>query len=347
MRHHILTSWSPLDPPFSVLLHELFGQMDAISYWTISEKIKLIDCLANAEGEPLKEATNINKSLSTLGLVIMNLVNISNGKSHHVPYRDSKLTFLLQDSLGGNSKTTIIANISPSSCCSLETLSTLEFAQLAKFIKNNAIVNEDASGDVIAMRLQIQQLKKEVSRLRSLASGAENQANEFFGCFPGFPGSFDWEGLHASSCPLTSASEDLDLVRMKLARADEQLLDSARNINTFCSPEKAISEVDELSRNIEEVEGGLKDKRQQYESLQLTTAEMRERKAVIDKKLSALKYSIANFPSSVVYFEQREAQARSRVISSTFYLGQKKEELPCLQIWKDDIGTWEGSTIRS
>ncbi|XP_070664320.1 kinesin-like protein KIN-12E isoform X2 [Malus domestica] len=114
---------------------------------------------SGAEGERLKEATNINKSLSTLGLVIMNLVNMSNGKSLHVPYRDSKLTFLLQDSLGGNSKTTIIANISPSSCCSLETLSTLKFAQRAKFIKNNAIVNEDASGDVIAMRVQIQQLK--------------------------------------------------------------------------------------------------------------------------------------------------------------------------------------------
>ncbi|KAK4408382.1 Kinesin-like protein KIN-12E [Sesamum angolense] len=119
---------------------------------------------SGAEGERLKEATNINK------LVIMNLVSISNGKSQHVPYRDSKLTFLLQsivseldvdyqDSLGGNAKTTIIANISPSSCCSLETLSTLKFAQRAKFIKNHAIVNEDASGDVLALRLENQNLK--------------------------------------------------------------------------------------------------------------------------------------------------------------------------------------------
>ncbi|CAA0824348.1 P-loop containing nucleoside triphosphate hydrolases superfamily protein [Striga hermonthica] len=114
---------------------------------------------SGAEGERLKEATNINKSLSTLGLVIMNLVSISNGKSIHVPYRDSKLTFLLQDSLGGNAKTIIIANISPSSCCSLETLSTLKFAQRAKFIKNHAIVNEDASGDVLALRLENQNLK--------------------------------------------------------------------------------------------------------------------------------------------------------------------------------------------
>lgn len=70
---------------------------------------------SRAEGDRLKEAASINKSLSTLGLVIMALVDIANGKPRHVPYRDSKLTFLLQDSLGGNSKTAIIATISPSS----------------------------------------------------------------------------------------------------------------------------------------------------------------------------------------------------------------------------------------
>ncbi|VFQ73730.1 unnamed protein product [Cuscuta campestris] len=80
-------------------------------HWILKE-IKASSC---SEGERLKEATNINTSLSTLGLVIMNLVNMSNGKSLHVRYRDSKLTFLLQDSLGGNAKTIIIANVSPSS----------------------------------------------------------------------------------------------------------------------------------------------------------------------------------------------------------------------------------------
>ncbi|KAG4198306.1 hypothetical protein ERO13_A05G077400v2 [Gossypium hirsutum] len=161
---------------------------------------------SGAEGERLKEATNINKSLSTLGLVIMNLVNISNGKSLHVPYRDSKLTFLLQDSLGGNAKTTIIANISPANCCSLETLSTLKFAQRAKFIKNNAVVNEDASGDVVAMRLQIQQLKKEVSRLRAFVNGkSETLDNDnLASSIPASPGPFKWECPPGSFSPLTS-----------------------------------------------------------------------------------------------------------------------------------------------
>ncbi|KAG9131879.1 hypothetical protein Leryth_019134 [Lithospermum erythrorhizon] len=160
---------------------------------------------SGAEGERLKEATNINKSLSTLGLVIMNLVNMTNGKSLHVPYRDSKLTFLLQDSLGGNAKTIIIANISPSSCCSLETLSTLKFAQRAKFIKNNAIVNEDASGDVLAMRAQIENLKKEVGRLRSLHNGGADyhEDDTYMASIPGTPGPFKWDGLNELSTPLT------------------------------------------------------------------------------------------------------------------------------------------------
>ncbi|XP_010917897.1 kinesin-like protein KIN-12G [Elaeis guineensis] len=160
---------------------------------------------SGAEGDRLKEATNINKSLSTLGLVIMNLVSISNGKSLHVPYRDSKLTFLLQDSLGGNSKTIIIANISPSNCCALETLSTLKFAQRAKFIRNNAIINEDASGDVLSMRLQIQQLKKEVNRLRVLVNcGAENpESDGLSASVAGSPGSFKWDAGLGSFSPLT------------------------------------------------------------------------------------------------------------------------------------------------
>ncbi|XP_030523084.1 kinesin-like protein KIN-12D isoform X2 [Rhodamnia argentea] len=121
---------------------------------------------SGAEGDRLKEAANINKSLSTLGHVIMVLVDVANGKPRHVPYRDSRLTFLLQDSLGGNSKTIIIANISPSISSSAETLNTLKFAQRAKLIQNNAVVNEDSTGDVIALQNQIRLLKEELSALK-------------------------------------------------------------------------------------------------------------------------------------------------------------------------------------
>uniref|UniRef100_A0A0E0KJ24 Kinesin motor domain-containing protein n=1 Tax=Oryza punctata TaxID=4537 RepID=A0A0E0KJ24_ORYPU len=157
---------------------------------------------SGAEGERLKEATNINKSLSTLGLVITNLIAVSNKKSHHVPYRDSKLTFLLQDSLGGNSKTTIIANISPSSCCAAETLSTLKFAQRAKYIRNNAIINEDASGDVLSMRLQIQHLKKEVSRLQGLVNSDKAECTSSNGFICESPSTLKWNQGQGSFSPL-------------------------------------------------------------------------------------------------------------------------------------------------
>ncbi|KAF9619035.1 hypothetical protein IFM89_004379 [Coptis chinensis] len=140
--------------------HLRFGRLNLVDL-AGSERQKS----SGAEGERLKEAANINKSLSTLGLVIMTLVDVAQGKQRHVPYRDSRLTFLLQDSLGGNSKTAIIANISPSVCSANETLSTLKFAQRAKLIQNNAKVNEDASGDVMALQRQIQQLKDQLTFL--------------------------------------------------------------------------------------------------------------------------------------------------------------------------------------
>nr|XP_019705878.1 kinesin-like protein KIN-12E isoform X1 [Elaeis guineensis] len=142
------------------MTHLRFGRLNLVDL-AGSERQKS----SGAEGERLKEAANINRSLSTLGLVIMTLVDIANGKSRHVPYRDSRLTFLLQDSLGGNSKTTIIANVSPSICSASETLSTLKFAQRAKLIQNNAKVNEDASGDVMALQRQIQTLKDQLNFL--------------------------------------------------------------------------------------------------------------------------------------------------------------------------------------
>ncbi|KAL6657518.1 hypothetical protein ACP70R_005298 [Stipagrostis hirtigluma subsp. patula] len=143
------------------MTHLRFGRLNLVDL-AGSERQKS----SGAEGERLKEAANINRSLSTLGLVIMTLVDVANGKSRHVPYRDSRLTFLLQDSLGGNSKTTIVANVSPSICSSSETLTTLKFAQRAKMIQNNAKVNEDASGDVMVLQRQIEELKDQLTCLK-------------------------------------------------------------------------------------------------------------------------------------------------------------------------------------
>ncbi|XP_076431643.1 kinesin-like protein KIF15 isoform X8 [Peromyscus maniculatus bairdii] len=121
----------------------------------------------HAEGMRLKEAGNINRSLSCLGQVITALVDVGNGKQRHVCYRDSRLTFLLRDSLGGNAKTAIIANVHPGSRCFGETLSTLNFAQRAKLIKNKAVVNEDTQGNVSQLQAEVKRLKEQLSQFTS------------------------------------------------------------------------------------------------------------------------------------------------------------------------------------
>uniref|UniRef100_A0A671WYP2 Kinesin-like protein n=1 Tax=Sparus aurata TaxID=8175 RepID=A0A671WYP2_SPAAU len=113
-----------------------------------------------ATGQRLKEATKINLSLSTLGNVISALVD---GKSTHVPYRNSKLTRLLQDSLGGNSKTMMCANIGPADYNYDETISTLRYANRAKNIKNKARINEDPKDALLRQfQKEIEELKKKL-----------------------------------------------------------------------------------------------------------------------------------------------------------------------------------------
>ncbi|KAF2099861.1 kinesin-domain-containing protein [Rhizodiscina lignyota] len=137
-------------------------------------KISLVDLAGSeratstgATGARLKEGAEINRSLSTLGRVIASLADQSTGKKKgtQVPYRDSVLTWLLKDSLGGNSLTAMIAAISPADINFEETLSTLRYADSAKRIKNHAVVNEDPNARMI------RELKEELAQLRAKLSG--------------------------------------------------------------------------------------------------------------------------------------------------------------------------------
>ncbi|XP_078006499.1 LOW QUALITY PROTEIN: kinesin-like protein KIF3A [Phascolarctos cinereus] len=133
-----------------------------------------------ATGQRLKEATKINLSLSTLGNVISALVD---GKSTHVPYRNSKLTRLLQDSLGGNSKTMMCANIGPADYNYDETISTLRYANRAKNIKNKARINEDPKDALLRQfQKEIEELKKKLEEGEEISgsdiSGSEDDEDE-------------------------------------------------------------------------------------------------------------------------------------------------------------------------
>ena len=129
-------------------------------------KLNLVDLAGSerqaktgATGDRLKEATKINLSLSALGNVISSLVD---GRSGHIPYRDSKLTRLLQDSLGGNTKTVMVANIGPADYNFDETLSTLRYANRAKNIKNKPRINEDPKDAML------REFQDEIKRLKQM-----------------------------------------------------------------------------------------------------------------------------------------------------------------------------------
>lgn len=130
-----------------------------------------------AEGVQLEEAKLINKSLTTLGLVIKNLTE---SRAQHIPYRDSKLTKILQDALGGNSRTTLIICCSPSMHHCQETHSTLRFGARAKHIRNRAVVNKEYTVSELKNMLLVAQ--SEITRLKhgmplasAPISGAETQ----------------------------------------------------------------------------------------------------------------------------------------------------------------------------
>jgi len=143
-----------------------------------SSRMNLVDLAGSerqkqtgAAGDRLKEAGNINKSLSQLGNVINILAEVAqSGKQRHIPYRDSRLTFLLQESLGGNAKLAMICAVSPASSCKSETLGTLRFAQRAKAMQNKAVINEEKANDVNLLREQIRQLKDELTRMKMNSS---------------------------------------------------------------------------------------------------------------------------------------------------------------------------------
>uniref|UniRef100_A0A671LDH4 Kinesin-like protein KIF13B n=1 Tax=Sinocyclocheilus anshuiensis TaxID=1608454 RepID=A0A671LDH4_9TELE len=159
-----------------ILTHTLRDLKTGTSGEKVS-KLSLVD-LAGSEradktgagGERLKEGSNINRSLTTLGLVISALAEQGAGKnkSKFVPYRDSVLTWLLKDSLGGNSRTAMVATVSPAADNYDETLSTLRYADRAKSIVNHAVINEDPNARII------RELREEVEKLRSQLTEAES-----------------------------------------------------------------------------------------------------------------------------------------------------------------------------
>lgn len=162
------------------LVQIVIGQENTETGTKIEGKLFMVDLAGSerigktgAQGQRLEEAKFINKSLSALGGVIKSLTDANKS---HIPYRDSKLTRILQESLGGNSKTTLVIAVSPAQYNEEETLNSLQFGQRAKMIKNKAHVNKQLT--VEECKLIITRLQDEISvkdkRIVQLSSFIKN-----------------------------------------------------------------------------------------------------------------------------------------------------------------------------
>uniref|UniRef100_A0A182SQK3 Kinesin-like protein n=1 Tax=Anopheles maculatus TaxID=74869 RepID=A0A182SQK3_9DIPT len=202
-------------------------------------KLQLVD-LAGSErqsktqssGLRLKEATKINLSLSVLGNVISALVD---GKSTHIPYRNSKLTRLLQDSLGGNSKTVMCASISPADSNYVETISTLRYACRAKSIQNLAHINEEPKDALLRhFQEEIEELKRQLEEgifQQGIESGEEEEEDEG-----------DGEEENDEDAVEEECDPDEDRERDRLERKEKRRKEKARERKEKSDAEKELLE---------------------------------------------------------------------------------------------------------
>ncbi|CAF3805243.1 unnamed protein product [Adineta steineri] len=215
---------------FSQSIHDPITDLTAEK----QSKISLVDLAGSeradstgATGDRLKEGANINKSLTTLGKVIAALAEMSSKsrkirpekKSDFIPYRDSVLTWLLKENLGGNSKTAMIAAISPADINYDETLSTLRYADRAKAIVCKAVINEDANARLI------RDLKEEIIKLRELLkneAGINLSSDGTLTSTTSPTHTSKSQRLESSSSPSSKISEDT-LERLK---ENQKLMDS-------------------------------------------------------------------------------------------------------------------------
>ncbi|XP_065833724.1 kinesin-like protein KIF11 [Oscarella lobularis] len=232
-------------------------------------KLNLVD-LAGSENigrsgavdKRAREAGNINQSLLTLGRVITSLVD----RAPHIPYRESKLTRLLQDSLGGRTKTSIIATVSPASCNFEETLSTLDYAHRAKNIKNRPEINQK-----LTKKALIKEYTEEIERLKRDLVAARDKTGIYL----------DVENYKAMQDSLKSREETIGDQEAKIKALTEEMT-KLSDLFSATSDELADkrSKLAETEKTLEEKRVKLKKTRGQLED---TTVHLEEQKFLLDR----------------------------------------------------------------
>lgn len=227
-----------------------------------------------ATGERLKEATKINLSLSALGNVISALVD---GKSTHVPYRDSKLTRLLQDSLGGNARTVMVANIGPASYNFEETITTLRYANRAKNIKNKPKINEDPKDALLReFQEEIVRLKRELEKRGGGGAGSKKVKRRRQ------KENGETEEIEEEEGEEGSEQSAEDKIKLEQARLEEDKKALQENHSMMAEEkEKLMGEIQKKAQQLkkqQEAQAGLKSKIKMMESKLLVGG-----KSIVDK----------------------------------------------------------------
>lgn len=218
-----------------------------------SERVKE----SGAEGERLGEACKINSSLSALGKVILSLTTRGKGKLH-VPYRDTKITFLLRDSLGGNCRTTLITNVTPAAMSYSETLSTLRFGNKAKSVRNDARINQDMSeqGLLLAYERELKKLRDELARTGGKETSPDNGRLQVLECE--LKGAQEMneqvqQTLKEREEEIESTRREKDKLRDKIRAMEQQLLVGGTHVQEMPEFREAVREVEqEVGRQFEE-----------------------------------------------------------------------------------------------
>lgn len=308
----------------------------------LSGKLYLVDLAGSekvgktgVEGMGLEEAKNINKSLSALGNVIAALAD---GNKSHIPYRDSKLTRILQESLGGNAKTTIVICASPASFNEAETKGTLDFGKRAKTIKNVVAVNEELTADEWKkryekerekngrMKIKIDKLEEELKRWRAGQTvSAEEQLN--------FAEMDESVSAAPQELKLDKPSAVLDLGTSQISLEERNKLQEERE-RMYQMLDEKDDEIQEQSQLVEKLKEQMMEQeeligatRRDYEAL---TKEMTKIQAENESAKEEVKEVLQALEELAVNYDQKsqEAETKSREYNTiSDELSQKQSQL--------------------
>ena len=268
-------------------------------------KLNLVDLAGSerqskthAEGDRFKEAVNINQSLSTLGNVISALVD---PKSSHIPYRDSKLTRLLQDSLGGNTKTVMIANIGPADWNFDETLSTLRYANRAKSIKNKPKINEDPKDTML------REYQEEIMKLRQQLMSLQAGGNVDLGSLM-----MDGQTEVVEKVITVNNSEKIKEIQEKIAKEKEAIRMKAEEERKQIEQQKHLAEEkkQQLLQALKEKEEAEHQARENQENMLKKLKNMEEKLIVGNKAMEQAMKQEKELQKARLELEEKRIQER-------------------------------------